>query len=174
MPSGVTRCFNCSATFARSCGRRQFSKASANCVLSSDAHEELRLRQQPVRLHVALFRRGGQCREVDVRRDVLLARRLIRIGSCGVPAVGHQRVDVPSGELLFARVAVVDSDEKSAFDGSGGARHDCLRKKRDFGAGAAFGMNAVAIEEFEFFPRGRRPFFEEPSVAGSNAKRAFL
>ena len=58
-----------------------------------------------------------------------------------------------SSELLFASVAVIDGDEKSALDAGGNAIHELLRCKRRFDAFVQLGMDRVAVEEFQFLGR---------------------
>ena len=67
-------------------------------------------------------------------------------------------------QLFFAGVAVVDGDEKSALDVSGDAVIYILRGERGLDAFVGFGMDRVAVEEFEFFGEAatqvstKRPF----------------
>ena len=116
MPAGVTRCLSCSATLARSCGRRHSSKASANSIGFADAQQELRLRDELLRLHAVFFRGRGERGEVHVGGDVLLAGGFVGIGADGVLANGLQRSAMASGQLLLAGVAVVDDEDESAFE----------------------------------------------------------
>ena len=78
----------------------------------ADADQELRLRQQSNRLKPVIATARAQGREVHVRGDVLLAGSFVGRRTGLMATVGHQGVAMAPGELLFARVAVVDQDDE--------------------------------------------------------------
>src|ERR1700688_1485815 len=86
-------------------------------------------------------------------------------------ANGLQRSAMAPGELFLASVAVVYHDHESAFK-SGCRGHVCLRLQRSFDALPGFGMDRVAIEEFELFGRRRRPGFHKTAILRADAKRS--
>ena len=58
-------------------------------IALSDSHHELGLGEKPLCLHAIFFRRGRERGEVDVRREVLVARGFVGIRSDGVLAICH-------------------------------------------------------------------------------------
>ena len=82
-------------------------------VRFADPHQKLGLGEQAPNLHAGLRSRGGERREIDVRRQILLARSLVRVGTGGMLPIRHECPAVPSGKLLLARVAVVDNEKRA-------------------------------------------------------------
>ena len=103
-------------------------------VRLADAHQKLRLGNQFLRPHPVFLRGGGERGEVYIGGDVLFAGSFIWIGAEGVPAQCFQGSSMAAGELFFAGVAVVDSDEESVLDVGGDAMDVSLRGERHFDA----------------------------------------
>ena len=136
----------------------------------SDSHQKLRLGQKRLRLHAILFRRRGQRREVHVRREVLLTRGCIGIGSGRVLTVCHQGPTMAPAKLLRARVTVVDRDNQSLAHRCGEARHIAMREQRDLDPLSRLGMNPITVNKFQFFSGRWNPGFDEAVVLGRDAK----
>jgi len=83
-------------------------------IVLANSHQKLRLGQQGLRFHAILFQRRGQRCEVHVRRDVLLAWGLVRIGSGGVVTICHQSSAMPARKLLLTSIAIVNRDEDAS------------------------------------------------------------
>ena len=49
-----------------------------------------------------------------MRGQVLLARRFIGIGSCGVLAICHQRSTMTARKLFVARVSIINRDDEAS------------------------------------------------------------
>src|ERR1700686_258851 len=86
-------------------------------------------------------------------------------------ANGLQRSAMAPGELFLASVPVVNHDCESALQFSPRA-HESLRLQRNFDTLPGFRMDGVAIEEFEFFGRRRRPGFHKTAILRADAKRS--
>ena len=123
----------------------------------ADAHQKLRLREELLALHTGLLACSGERGEIYVGGEVLLAGGLIGVGTGVVTAICHERAAVATGELLVARVTVVNDREQAAFDGARDLPHPMLREDGYFDALICFGMDAVAVEEFQFFGERRKP-----------------
>ena len=78
-------------------------------------------------MHAVLLCGGSKRGEVDVCGDVLLAGSLIGIGARGVLAKCGDTTAVAAGELLLARISVVDGDEDATIYVGSDARHGLLR-----------------------------------------------
>src|SRR5580698_9721132 len=138
----------------------------------ADSHQKLCLREQRLYLHALLFCGGSQRREVQVCRDVLLARRLIGVGGNRMLAVCGDRAAMTSGKLLGASVAVVNGDDKSPLDARGQARHEQVGEAGGFDPLSVSGMDAIAVEIFEVVSRGRYPGLSEAPVLFCDAQFA--
>ncbi len=125
---------------------------------------------QLLRLHALFFCGGGERGEVYVGGDVLFARGFVGIGADRVLTEGLQGAAMPSSQLLFASVAVVDGKEEAVLDAGRDAIHELLRRDGRFEAFARVGMDRVAVEECEFLGRGWRPGFDESAVARVDAQ----
>src|ERR1700691_3740120 len=83
-----------------------------------------------------------------------------------------------SGELLAARVAIVDDEQKAALDGVCGLRQPVLRGQGNFDAlvviASLLRMDAVAIEEFHLFVSRGKPDFDKVAVFECEMEFALL
>src|SRR5450631_2271365 len=100
-----------------------------------------------MRLHSVTLRRGGESGKVHMRGQVLFSWSLIGAHAHRVLAICADRVAVASGELLGARIAVVDGEDKSSLYCCGETQHILLRDQRGLNALRGFWMDAVAIKE---------------------------
>src|SRR5277367_4265001 len=87
-------------------------------------------------------------------------------------ANGFYRAAMATGELLFTGVAVVDDDCDSAIEAGEDVIGFALSEQWNFDTFVFFGLNRVAVEEFEFIRRCRRPGFYEAAMAGVDAQGA--
>src|SRR5580704_12079103 len=101
----------------------------------------------------------GERGEVYIGGDVLFTGGLVGSRANGVLADGLQCTAMTARELFLARVAVVVDDDESARDRGEELIRILLRNERDFDAFVFFGMDGVAVEEFEFFARWLGPDF---------------
>ena len=77
-----------------------------------------------------------------------------------------------SGELFFTSVAVIDGEEEAAPDASGDLLHVVLCGQRGFEAFVGFGVDRVAVEEFQFLGRRLCPSLDESAFVCVDAQRA--
>src|SRR5580658_2197753 len=133
-------------------------------ITLANAHQELRLRAEFFAAHTSLLARAAERGEIDMGGEVLLTGSLVGIGTGGVMAIRHERTSVTACELLLARVTVVDDQKQAAADGAGNLLHPLLRDDWYFDALAGFGMDAVAIEKFQFFGERREPSLMQPII----------
>ncbi len=111
----------------------------------ANPHQKLRLRDQLFGANSGLLRHRRQRGEIYMGGQVLFSRRLVRIAACGVLPIRHQRSPMASRQLLGARVAVVDNEQKADADRVSNLPHPLLRSQRDFNALALFRMDSKAI-----------------------------
>src|SRR5260370_13593596 len=76
-------------------------------------------------------------------------------------------------ELFFEGVAVIKGDDEAAIEAGGDAIHKLLRVERNLHAFSGFGMDGVAVEEFQFLRRRRCPGLHEAAVASVDAQSTF-
>ena len=117
-------------------------------------------------MHAGLLAPSGERGEIHVGSEVLLAGRLVGVRADGVMAIRHERAAESTGELLVACVTVInDNDEqRAASDGAHDLLDPILREHGHFDALAAFGMDAVAVEEFQLLGERREPGFAQAIV----------
>src|SRR5258708_17401731 len=96
-----------------------FFESVGKLVGFADAHQELGLRDESLRLHAVFFGGGGEGGEVYVGSDVLFAGGFVGVGAYRVLANGLQSVAMAACELFFTAIAVVDGGEKAARDAGG-------------------------------------------------------
>ncbi len=118
-------------------------------ITLADAHQELRLREELFDLQTGLLACSGERGEIHVGGEVLLAGGLIRVRARRVMPIRHERPAVATCELFAARVTVVDNQQEAACNGARDLLDPILRQDGHFEALAGFGMNAVAVEEFQ-------------------------
>src|SRR5882762_533245 len=82
----------------------------------ANAHQELRLREEPFDLQTGLLACSGERGEIDVGGEVLLARGLVRVRTRRVMPIRHERSAVATRELFVARVPIVDDYKRAASD----------------------------------------------------------
>src|SRR5262249_35168626 len=89
----------------------------------NDPHQKVRLVQKPERRHAFVVRGGLNAREVDVRRDVLLARLLQPRWNAGNVVTldvmgerGQRACRMSHGVQLGRWMAVIDDDHEAAFE----------------------------------------------------------
>ena len=113
-----------------------------------------------------LFAGSGERGEIHVGGEVLLAGSQVGVGAGGVLAIRHERAAEATRELLVTRVTVVnDNDQqRTACDGAHDLLDPILREGRHFDALTGFGMDAVTVEEFQFFGERREPSFAQAIV----------
>src|SRR5258708_27182097 len=70
----------------------------------ANAHQKLRLRKQFLDPHARSHAPSRKRGEVDVGGEVLLARRLVRIGASRVMPIRHERASVAPRKLVVALV----------------------------------------------------------------------
>src|SRR5947209_3811422 len=95
-----------------------FFEGIRELILLADSHQKLRLREQRLRLHAILPSRVSKRCKVDVCGEVLLSRRFVGSGAHRMFAKSDDCAPMTSGELLLARIAVVDCNDESALYGS--------------------------------------------------------
>src|SRR6266849_399692 len=78
--------------------------------------------------------------------------------------IRHERSPVSTRELFVARVTVVNDYQRAACDCVRDLPDPILREDGHFDALAGLRMNAVAVEEFQFFVRRREPGFVQAIV----------
>src|SRR5271165_1647791 len=134
--------------------------------LLPNANQKLRLRAQRQGIESALNAARSQRRKIHVGRDVLLARSFIRRCTRYVLPIGHDGVAMPAGELLLARVTVVNQHHKPSpiAEYVRDAIHPYQRRKRRLDPFPFFRMNAVAIQELVLGCRRRYEALDEPPV----------
>jgi len=149
-------------------------------ICLANAHQKLRLCEELFTLHTGLLAYSGERGEIYVGGEVLLAGGLIGVGTGIVTAICHERAAVAARELLVARVTVVDDHEQTAFDRARDLPNPILREDGHFdaviiiniNAFTGFGMDAVAVEEFQFFGERREPSFAQAIVFESDVEFA--
>src|SRR5579862_1184481 len=77
-----------------------------------------------------------------------------------------------SGELFFAGIAVVDGEEESTVDVAQDLIGGLVSRQGHFESLSGLGMNGIAVQEFQFFRRRRRPALAESAFAGIDAEGA--
>src|SRR5438874_2518037 len=97
----------------------------------ADSEQKLRLRDDLLRLHAFFSSGSSQRRKVYLRRDVLFAGSLVRVGAHRMMTNGFQCAAMTSGELLFTGVPIINDNHKSALPFTGLA-HPSLPLKCDF------------------------------------------
>jgi len=113
-------------------GQAAFFKGIGKLIGFANSHQELRLRNQFVRMHAMLFSGSSERSEVYVGRDVLLAGGFIRIGADRVLTKTLDRSAMSACKLLFAGITVINRDEESTLDLGGDAIHELLCSERRF------------------------------------------
>src|SRR5581483_5601796 len=81
-----------------------------------DAHQKLRLSQQPMNIHAVLLRGRRERGEIYVRRDVLFPGRFVRVRTGGMLPVGHDGAAMPPRENFVTRVTIINDDKESSPD----------------------------------------------------------
>src|SRR6266487_4594934 len=85
-------------------------------------------------------------------------------------ADGFERPAMATCQLFFLSIAVVQRKEDSGLNGRGNHGHEFCGSQRDFDSFMRFGMNAVAVEEFDLLLRWRLPNFRETSAFHGDVK----
>ncbi len=147
-------------------------KCVGKLISLADAHKKLRLCKQLFRAHTGLLARLGERSEIYVGGEVLLAGSLVRVRTGGVMSIRHERAAVATRELLVAGVTVIDYQQQAARDDVREMTNPILRNCGDFDALAGLGMDAVAIEEFQFLGQRWKPDFVQAIVSERNVKFA--
>src|SRR4029077_13771880 len=78
--------------------------------------------------------------------------------------IRHERSAMSTRELFVAGVAIVNDYKRATCDCVRDLPDPILREDGHFDALAGFGMNAVAVEEFQFFVKRRKPGFTHTIV----------
>ena len=89
-------------------------------------------------------------------------------------AIGHHSTAMTSGKLLVTSVAVIDGDDEAAIECGGQLGNVMLSEKWHLDPLSRFRMDAVAVQEFEFFGGRWNPGFSEMFVAQVDSKRTLL
>src|SRR5215469_4871842 len=111
-----------------------------------------------------------------MRRDVLLARRIVRGKPCTMTLITHQSVSMTAGQLLFARVAVINQNHEpgSPVKESCDSPHPVQCRTGNFASFANFWVKTVAVEIPQFFCRCGSKVLDECSIVLSHANRAAI
>src|SRR6267378_2107214 len=86
--------------------------------------------------------------------------------------IRHERSAVATCELFVARVPIVDDYKRAASDCVRDLSDPILREEEHFDPLTGFGMNAVAVEEFQFFVQRREPGLAQAIVFEREVKFA--
>src|ERR1700716_902166 len=100
----------------------------------ADAHQELRLRAEFLRVHAVPFGDGRKGGEVYIGGDVLFTGSIVGTGADRVLPKSLHCAAMAARKLFFSGVAVVNGDDESASQTVRDALHKLLRDERYFHA----------------------------------------